>query len=86
MSQFQTKYNYGILFYFYEITSLSILHGVEHLTLSMLTISMYVYKMTIDFLQIKIVMDRNQQSQTVHPGYHMMTPDVPAEEDYEDYV
>ena len=42
---------------------------------------MYMYKITIDFLQIKIVMDRNQQSQTVHPGYHMR-PDVPAEEDY----
>ncbi len=33
-----------------------------------------------------IVMDRKQQSQTVHPGYHMMTPDVPAEEDYENFV
>ena len=73
-------------FFFYKITSLSIIHSVEHLTLSMLTISMYVYKSTIDFLQIKIVMDCNQQSQTVHPGYHMMTPDVHAEEDSEDYV
>ena len=52
----------------------------------MLTISMYVYTVIIDFLQIKIVMDRNQQSQTVHPGYDMMTPDLPAEEDSENYV
>ena len=70
----------------YNIISLSIFHSVEHLIISMLTISMHVYTIVIDFLQIKIVMDRNQQSQTVHPGYHMMTPDLPAEEDYEDYV
>ena len=74
-------------FILYKIISLSIFHSVEHLIISMLTISMYdVYTIIIDFLQIKIVMDRNQQSQTVHPGYHMMTPDVPAEEDSEDYV
>ena len=74
-------------FILYKIISLSIFHSVECLILSMLSISsMYVYKIIIDFLQIKIVMDRNQQSQTVHPGYHMMTPDVPAEEDSEDYV
>ena len=74
-------------FILYKIISLSIFHSVECLILSMLSISsMYVYKIIIDFLQIKIVMDRNQQSQTGHPGYHMMTPDVPAEEDSEDYV
>ena len=71
----------------YNIISLSIFHSVEHLIISMLTISMHVYTIVIDFLQIKIiVMDRNQQSQTVHPGYHMMTPDLPAEEDSENYV
>ena len=70
----------------YNIIYLSIFHSVEHLIISMLTISMHVYTIVIDFLQIKIVMDRNQQSQTVHPGYHMMTPDLPAEEDSENYV
>ena len=73
-------------FILYTIISLSIFHSVEHLIISMLTISMYVYTIIIDFLQIKIVMERNQQSQTVHPGYHMMTPDLPAEEDSENYV
>ena len=73
-------------FILYTIISLSIFHSVEHLIISMLTISMYVYTIIIDFLQIKIVMDRNQQSQKVHPGYHMMTPDLPAEEDSENYV
>ena len=73
-------------FILYNIISLSIFHSVEHLIISMLTISMHVYTIVIDFLQIKIVMDRNQQSQTVHPGYHMMTPDLPAEEDSENYV
>ena len=75
-------------FILYNIISLSIFHSVAHLIISMLTISMHVYQYTIviDFLQIKIVMDRNQQSQTVHPGYHMMTPDLPAEEDSENYV
>ena len=73
-------------FILYHIISLSIFHSVEHFIISMLTISMHVYTIVIDFLQIKIVMDRNQQSQTVHPGYHMMTPDLPAEEDSENYV
>ena len=73
-------------FILYNIISLSIFQSVEHLIISMLTISMHVYTIVIDFLQIKIVMDRNQQSQTVHPGYHMMTPDLPAEEDSENYV
>ena len=27
--------------------------------------------------------DRNQQGQTVHPGYHMMKPDLTEEEDSE---
>ena len=44
-----------------------------------------VYTILIDFYRSK-VMDRNQQCQTIHPGYHMMTPDVPAEEDSEHYV
>ena len=73
-------------FILYKIISLSIFHSVDHLIISMLTISMYVYTIIIDFLQIKIVMDRNQQSRTVHPGYHMMTPDLPAEEYSEDSV